>query len=220
MEAWRSVWIDGEEWPYEISSEGRVRRRAGTEFGRPPFGDCLRVYSDCLRIYSGTRYRLIQLSRNGVVKTARVHRLVLGAFLGPCPEGYEANHKDGDKGNNSIENLEWVTSLENRKHATLNGLAKTYITQKERRHRIKTFHLTKTDTEAAAILGLSASTFGRWRWSIGIAPKNPVIKLSMEAVRKIRHRFKHGETQTSLAREFDVTQPTISLIVRGRTRRE
>ena len=213
MEEWKSVWIDDEEWPYEVSDKGQVRRMKGTEFGRPPRGDNLSIHSD-------GRYSLSQLSKNGVVKTIRIHRLVLEAFLGPSPVGYETNHRDGNKSNNSIENLEWVTPLENRKHATLNGLSRSYVSSEEGRRRHRIYRLTETDTEAAAILNLSVTAFGAWRTSVGLLPKHPATKLSMKEVRAIRRRFRRGERQVKLAREFDVTQPTISLIVRGRTRRE
>lgn len=42
-----------------------------------------------------------------------VHRLVLESFVGPCPEGMEACHNDGDPSNNSLYNLRWGTRQEN-----------------------------------------------------------------------------------------------------------
>ena len=62
------------------------------------------------------------LSKNGQV---RVHRLVAQCFIGDCPDGYEVNHKDGNKTNNSVHNLEYVTSKENSIHAVKTGLIKT-----------------------------------------------------------------------------------------------
>lgn len=60
--------------------------------------------------------------RNG--KTFQLHRVLADAFI-PNPNGYTVvNHKDGDKGNCSIDNLEWCTSSYNAKHAFDTGLRK------------------------------------------------------------------------------------------------
>jgi len=42
-----------------------------------------------------------------------VHRLVMLAFVGPCPPGHEVDHIDGDRANNWLPNLEYVTRTEN-----------------------------------------------------------------------------------------------------------
>lgn len=65
---------------------------------------------------------MVRLSRDGDSRTAPVHRLVLEAFEGPPPEGCEPNHIDGDKGNNALDNLEWVTHSQNVQHAYDTGL--------------------------------------------------------------------------------------------------
>ena len=51
-----------------------------------------------------------------------VHRIVCEHYHGLCPPGYNCNHKDGDKGNNSPDNLEWVPFGRNSKHAVELGL--------------------------------------------------------------------------------------------------
>ena len=63
------------------------------------------------------RVNLVQ--EDGTQRTVRVHCLVLTQFKGPCPEGCEGRHLNGDRENNSITNLEWGTKLENAsdKHA-------------------------------------------------------------------------------------------------------
>lgn len=44
-----------------------------------------------------------------------IHTLVLEAFVGPCPEGLECRHLDGDAGNNRLTNLRWGSRMENQK---------------------------------------------------------------------------------------------------------
>jgi hypothetical protein len=55
-------------------------------------------------------------------KMFRLHRLVMWVFVGPCPDGFVVNHKDGDKTNNCLDNLEYVTPSENYFHAVRLGL--------------------------------------------------------------------------------------------------
>lgn len=50
-------------------------------------------------------------------KTFRMHYLVISAFIGPREDGFQVNHKDGNKLNNHISNLEYVTASENVKHS-------------------------------------------------------------------------------------------------------
>lgn len=62
------------------------------------------------------------LYKNGKEKLLRVHRLVAMAFL-PNPNNLpQVNHKDGNKQNNSVDNLEWCEQSDNMKHAYKNGL--------------------------------------------------------------------------------------------------
>lgn len=63
-------------------------------------------------------YRNIGISGPGFKgqKTMLVHRLVLETFIGMCPDGMECNHKNGNKEDNRLENLEWVTKSSNQEH--------------------------------------------------------------------------------------------------------
>lgn len=74
-----------------------------------------------------TGYKVISSrvgGRCGKAICLRVHRLVAEAFI-PNPENKpHVNHKDGDKSNNCISNLEWVTEHENLQHAWDSGLRK------------------------------------------------------------------------------------------------
>ncbi|QIW89817.1 HNH endonuclease [Bacillus phage Izhevsk] len=67
-------------------------------------------------------YKKVRLKDSSKVKNYRVHRLIALAFL-PNPNNLpEVNHKDGNKNNNSVENLEWSSRSDNVQHAFDNGL--------------------------------------------------------------------------------------------------
>ena len=73
--------------------------------------------------HNGTGYLRVSLTKEGVTKVFYVHRLVAEAFL-PYENRLEVNHIDGDKNNNRLSNLEWVTHHENVLHSHRNGLNK------------------------------------------------------------------------------------------------
>jgi len=60
---------------------------------------------------------------DGQIKSFKIHRLVLQAYVGPCPEGLECCHNDGNASNNKLENLRWDTHKNNvedqKRHGTL-----------------------------------------------------------------------------------------------------
>lgn len=105
-EEWRDV--VGYEGVYQVSSQGRVKRIAGGVGARS---------GHIIKDSKSERYSRVELSRYGCVRSYSVHRLVLEAFVGPCPNGHEANHKDGNRKNNRLENLEWVTASQNVRHS-------------------------------------------------------------------------------------------------------
>lgn len=73
---------------------------------------------------NGNGYMYLTLNRGGKQKQFAMHRLVLSAFDRIPSRFEEANHKNGDKSDNRIGNLEWVTGAENMKHAVNTGLSK------------------------------------------------------------------------------------------------
>lgn len=64
-------------------------------------------------------YQLVQLFPEG--KMHLLHRLVLLTFVGPCPEGMEACHNDGNPANSALSNLRWATKKENMADRELHG---------------------------------------------------------------------------------------------------
>lgn len=108
QEQWRPV--RGFETHYSVSNIGRVRRDAGGMRGAVPG-----------RILSAScgkpGYPIVNLKVNNIRYTFNVHVLVLEAFGPPRPTPkHEVNHKDGNRANNVIDNLEWVTHQQNHQH--------------------------------------------------------------------------------------------------------
>jgi hypothetical protein len=69
-------------------------------------------------------YKRVAIMINGKLTTLKVHRVVAMAFIENVNNKPQVNHKDGNKLNNAITNLEWVSNSENVKHAYKNGLSK------------------------------------------------------------------------------------------------
>lgn len=116
FEQWKPV--VGYEGLYEVSDHGRVRRplNYGKSRGGPVAGRILAIRMDKYG------YPYLTLANAGAQKTCLVHHLVMAAFLGPRPEGLQANHIDGRKENNTPQNLEYVTHAENMRHSARLGL--------------------------------------------------------------------------------------------------
>lgn len=68
-------------------------------------------------------YNSIHLYKNGKRRVFFVHRLVISSFIGIDKNKTQVNHKNGNKSDNNINNLEWMTPLENTRHAWQTGLA-------------------------------------------------------------------------------------------------
>lgn len=105
QEIWKSV--PGFENQYDVSSQGRVRT-----FRRGANGRLLKPG----RMPQG--HLSVALGRGN---SQCVHKLVLLAFVGPPPKGYECLHGNGDPSDNRLENLRWGTRGENIRDAIRHG---------------------------------------------------------------------------------------------------
>lgn len=117
-EEWRG--IPGFYGLYEASNLGRVRR---LRFINGQIDKILNDPSVKAQGKAPNGYWKVSLYRNGQVFQFGVHRLVLMAFIGPCPDGCEAAHKDNVKANNRLTNLEWKTHVDNIKDKIRHGTA-------------------------------------------------------------------------------------------------
>lgn len=106
-------------------------------------------------------YLTYTFCQNGVKKTFRLHRLVALYFIDNPNNLPYVNHKDGDKTNNKVENLEWCTAKENDAHARNSGLKnqeKPIIAKNIETNETLTF---KSVTEAGAFLGINKGTISK-----------------------------------------------------------
>lgn len=118
MEIWKSV--VGYEGVYSVSNYGRLRRDNPSKRNEAK-GGILENKS------TRNRYHMVRLfnSPYGMKippKEIAVHSLITRAFLGERIKGYQVNHKDGNKKNNVLSNLEYVTRSDNFIHALEMGL--------------------------------------------------------------------------------------------------
>ena len=123
MEIWKD--IEGYEGEYQISNSGNVKslaRLINYQWGKRKCEE--RMLKPYLTSYG---YLTVKLSN----KNFMVHRLVAAAFIDNPNNLPQVNHKDGNKTNNKVENLEWITSRDNVVHAYNMKLRKKIILDKE-----------------------------------------------------------------------------------------
>lgn len=109
----KEIWQDikGYEKLYQISNLGRVR-------------SLIKKHPKIIKQHNIGVYKRIGLSKNKQKKNYLVHKLVAETFI-PNPENLPCvNHKDGNKENNNVNNLEWCTYQYNNRHARKTGLNK------------------------------------------------------------------------------------------------
>lgn len=139
------IWKDvvGYEGYYQVSNLGRVKR-------------CRSVVKSCLKHLNGTKivkericgqylinkYSSVHLCKNGIGKYWRVHRLVAMAFISNLDNLPQINHKDENKLNNRVDNLEWCTCKYNQ----------NYGTRKYKREHTKTKEIQKIDANTGEVL--------------------------------------------------------------------
>ena len=163
MEIWKDVL--GYEGIYQVSSIGRVKAipRIKLNYKGSYLTKELILKAG---IYEG--YERVVLTKDGVRSTKKVHRLVASAFLGDEKQ-LSVNHIDSNRSNNRLENLEWVTHLDNIRHARKNNRYPKMVVSKYHMKKIKdavckkvicnvTGVIYESASDASRILGIKRST--------------------------------------------------------------
>lgn len=114
---------------YEVSNCGRIKTKermirythsvTKNEHFRKAKCTYLKIH------YNKQGYRFVQLYLNKKMYNKTIHRLVAKTFINIIEGKNVVNHKDGNKHNNTVENLEWCTDEYNHAHATITGLKRT-----------------------------------------------------------------------------------------------
>lgn len=231
-DTWKA--IPGFEW-YEASDLGRVRSldrtietRCGARFFR---GRVLKPTPD------KNGYQKVALYGE-LERRVAVHRLVLEAFVGFCPDGMECRHLDGNPENNRLDNLAWGTPAENSADRRVHG---TDI-KGEKHHKSK---LTEADVVAiryeyadgTATLASLGRKYGVSRPLVGTIVRNETwthieactegvsyngsrrvnSKLTEAMVVEMRERRVHGVLLSELASAYGVSKGTVWRIVNRKT---
>ena len=177
------VWKDTPRFPgYQVSDRGRVRsfwRRTWTRNGS------VRTPSDEPRmiewIKSPRGYWTVQLyDEGGKNRTCQVHRLVLEAFVGPCPDGHEGCHKDGDRQNPRLDNLYWGTRQQNCLDTLRHGRNKKAV-------------LSPEQIDLAVSLHASGATHQSIADEVGVDRSWISRMLRRRGLRRSRHHFTEEE---------------------------
>ncbi len=208
---------------YSISSLGRVRRDVTVTNARAGYFLALVPTRD--------GYMAVALSRpKHKGKTAIVHRLVAAAFIGPIPEKYVVNHKNGVRHDNRVENLEIITCSENVRHAyevlgrkpTRAKLAETEA--EEIRIRADAGELLKDLADEYDITPAMVSNIVRgraWKSVPGtirtFTDRKAKVELTEAQVVEMRHLRAGGVKLKELAVQFNITICGAANIVRGKT---
>ena len=111
---WKKFIYEGQETDYSVSTEGEVRKDTTNYI---------------LSQSSQQDYKFVGLIINGKQKRMRVHRMVALTFIDNPDNKPYVNHINGNRSDNNVENLEWVTPSENTQHAVNTGLFKSGCTR-------------------------------------------------------------------------------------------
>lgn len=237
-EVWKKIKeFDGN---YEVSNLGRIRS-IDRIIGKKLF------LGKIIKQSNNRGYKMVSLYKNSKSHGRLVHRLVALAFIENPNNHPDVNHKDLNKENNQLDNLEWVSEKQNTQHAIINGAMdfifgeknfKSILTADQiKRIRSEYWQTLLSTTDLALKYKVSkpcmVSIINNNNWYDAnyqkfldnkgkrayrnIGSKNGACKLTELEVYSIRQRHNRGEGVNSLALEYGVSRSGIQKIVNRQT---
>lgn len=239
FEIWKSV--VGYEGYYDVSNFGRVR--SVDRFVLARAGKLKRIRGKLCKQHNTVGRLTVNLSKDNKVKSFYVHRLVLEAFVGPCPEGMECCHfPDRDPSNNKLENLRWDTSKANSKDMLVHGtrmVGEYHPCSKLNKEAIsdilKRLELGEKQSDLACEYGVSSAAIidirKRITWlddfkSTSMPKLKPGVsgvrngnsKLSDDQIQEIRKLRMDGESYAAIAAIFQISRTHVGRIIKMESR--
>ena len=229
---------------YQITNFGRIQSCYVRARGRGRV--CTWVESEGWRDLKGSvdrqGYLRVKLRRDGKKYPRGIHRLVLEAFVGQCPDGMQCRHLDGNPRNNQLSNLRWGFPEENYadrdRHGTTARGERNGLSRLREENIPEIFRLCEsgmTCREIAARFGVSGWTIGAVltgrTWAhiseplgICVSHGRPVrgervggSRLREEDISEIFRLRESGMSQRSIAERFGVSRSNIGWIVTGKS---
>lgn len=204
-----------EDYDYFVNSQGNVKNKDNL------------VLQPAL---NGGGYYYVTLHKNKTKSNKMIHRLVSMAFIDNPQNKSQVNHIDGNKLNNVLENLEWVTQFENMQHSVDSGLSPkgedSYLAKLTEKDvlAIREAYANNVSNKELSILynvnrgAISSIVLGRtWKHVGGpIATKKVRSSLSKDDIPLIRKLFTENFSDSEIALEFNVVRGTIQQIRSGK----
>lgn len=176
-------------------------------------------------------YKRLTIWENKVSRTTTVHRMMAETFLGVAEVNFVVNHKDGNPGNNRLENLEWVSIRENIKHAYATGLAAvgedsvvSKLTEADVLMIIECMKDGMSVVQTAKAFDVSAAAISHiWNgrtWKHIARPlqstKNYKGKLKASDIPEIRRLFSENVSDTEIAKKYGIARASVWNIRSGK----
>jgi len=215
--------IPGYEHLYAVTEDGKVWSYSSKKFLKPST--------------HRNGYLKLTLSKNGKVFTKQVHRLIAQTFIENPLNLPMVNHIDGVKDNNKVDNLEWVSYMDNMRHAMNTGLSKGDSSLiGENPMQMKTMYTSgNTIKEIAKYYRCGETKVYQVLKNLGVKVKRKPLsddvkvkmskskkgkpsnsrKLDCTTVKLIKEQTKMKRTNKSIAEEFNVGEHVVGRIKKG-----